>query len=100
MVANARKRETLRDTSCQTVGPMGCRGGPGISVLGAAMTVAKVAQTALAGGNVMKVLETDPQPSEYELYLAAKADREATERETAAQAAALAAKTKRGQVTP
>ena len=95
-----KKRETLRDTSCQTVGPMGCRGGQGISVLGAAMTAAKVAEAALSGGNVMKVLETDPQPSEYEIYLAAKADREANEREQAAQAAALALKAKRAAVTP
>jgi hypothetical protein len=93
-------RETLRDSSCQTVGPMGCRGGAGISVVGAAVTAVKMVQTALEGGNVARLLVTDPQPSEYEIYLAAKADRELAERERAAQAAALAVKARQGRVAP
>lgn len=99
-----RKREMLRDNSCQVVGGNGCMNPPILNVMGAAMTAAKTIQTALTGGNVMKLLETDPQPSEYEIYLAAKADREAQERDAAAQAAALAAKAKRaaaaGATTP
>jgi len=93
-------RETLRDTSCATVGPMGCRGGAGISLVGAAVTAVKMVQTALEGGNVARLLVTDPQPTEYEIYLAAKADREVAERERAAQAAALAVKARQGRVAP
>jgi len=90
-----KKREMLKDNSCQVVGGNGCMNPPILNVLGAAMTAVKTVQTALTGGNVMALLETDPQPSEYEIYLAAKADREAQERDAAAQAAALAAKAKR-----
>ena len=93
-------RETLRDTSCATVGPMGCRGGGGIRVVGAVLTAANMIKAAVEGGNVAKLLVTDPQPSEYEIYLAAKADREVAERERAAQAAALAVKTRQGRVAP
>jgi hypothetical protein len=93
-------REALRDTSCATVGPMGCRGGGGISVVGAVLTAANMITTAVEGGNVAKLLVTDPQPSEYEIYLAAKADREVAEREKAAQAAALAVTARHGRVAP
>lgn len=95
-----KRRELLKDTSCQVVGSAGCMNPPMINVVGAAMTAVKMVQTALEGGNVGQLLVTDPQPSEYQIYLAAKADREADEREKAAQAAALAAKAKRGGVTP
>lgn len=95
-----KKRELLRSTDCQVVGPAGCMNPPTINVVGAVMTAAKMVETAVSGGNVGKLFVTNPEPSEYEIYLAAKADREAEEREKAAQAAALALKAKRAAVTP
>ncbi|WP_152569550.1 MULTISPECIES: hypothetical protein [Sphingomonas] len=90
-------REMLHDNSCQVVGPGGCMNNTGINVVGAALFAAKLAKTAIEGGNVGRLFVTNPQPTEYEIYLAAKADREAAERDQAAQAAALAAKTRRGE---
>ena len=85
------KRRTLKrperhaDTSCATVGPMGCTGGAGINVLGAAMMAGKIASRIAQGGNVGELFVTDPQPDEYQLYLEAKRRREA---ERSAKAAA------------
>ena len=91
----------MRDTNCGSVGPMGCRGGAGINVLGAALTAVQMATSALRGENVGGMFVTDPQMSEYELYVAAKRQREAEEAEAAAKAASKAkaakAQTEAGQ---
>ena len=80
-------RETFVDHSCATVGPMGCRGGPGFDVVSAAATAVAMVQKAVKGENVGKALVTDPQQSEYQLYLTAKAEREAKEEAAKAKAA-------------
>ncbi len=74
------------------VGPWGCGPQAGINLVGAALTAATMAKKALAGENVGQMFVTDPHPSEYQLYLAAKARREAREAETAAAAAQARAK--------
>ncbi|WP_345167344.1 hypothetical protein [Sphingomonas daechungensis] len=84
-----RRPERLVDTSCQAVGPMGCRNGAGINLLAAAVTAATMIEKAVKGENVGEMFITDPQPDEYQLYKEAKAAREAKEAE---QAAALKAK--------
>ncbi len=76
----------MRDSNCASVGPMGCTGGAGINLLGAAMTAVQMATKALRGENVGEMFVTDPQSSEYDLYLAAKRKREAEEAEAAAKA--------------
>ena len=80
----------MRDTNCASVGPMGCRGGAGINIVGAALTAVEMARRAARGENVGEMFVTDPQASEYELYLAAKRKREAEEAEAAAKAKAQA----------
>ena len=86
-----RPPERLADTSCKTVGPAGCMEGPGINVIAAAVTAATMVSKAVKGENVGKMFITDPQPSDYELYLEAKRRREAKEAEQAAAAKAKAA---------
>ena len=83
--------ERFVDHSCANVGPMGCRGGPVIDVVTAAATAATMVQKAIKGENVGKTFVTDPQQSEYQLYLAAKAEREARLAEAAAKKAREAA---------
>jgi len=80
----------MKDTTCASVGPMGCTGNAGINLVGAALTAVQMATKALRGENVGGMFVTDPQPSEYELYLAAKRQREAAEAEAAAKAASKA----------
>lgn len=83
-----KRPERLVDTSCQSVGPMGCRPMAGIDLLAAAVTAATMVEKAVTGQNVGKMFVTDPQPSEYELYQEAKRAREAKEAEEAAAAKA------------
>lgn len=71
--------ERLRDNSCASVGPMGCRGGGGIDLIGGAIVAAAMAGKAIRGENVGAMFVTDPQRSEYEHYLEAKRAREAKE---------------------
>ncbi len=80
----------MKDSNCASVGPMGCTGNAGINLVGAALTAVQMATRAMNGENVGSMFVTDPQPSEYELYLAAKRQREAAEAEAAAKAAAKA----------
>jgi hypothetical protein len=80
--------ETYADHSCATVGPMGCRGGAGFNVAGAAMAAATMIDKAVKGENVGQTLVTDPTQSEYKLYQEAKREREAKEAEKAAKAIA------------
>jgi hypothetical protein len=84
--------EGFKDKSCATIGPMGCRGGATINLVGAALTAATMVKRAVKGENVGAMFVTDPQPNEYALYLEAKAAREAEE--AAAKEAAPAAKAK------
>lgn len=80
-------RETMKDNPCSTVGPMGCRGNPGIDIVSAAAVLGQMAAKASRGENVGQMFETEPQPSEYQLYMAAKKRREAKEADAAAKAA-------------
>jgi hypothetical protein len=75
-----------KDNSCATVGPFGCVGGPTIDLVNAAVTLATMATKAVKGENVGKMFITDPQPTEYQLYLEAKRRREAREAEEAVAA--------------
>jgi hypothetical protein len=86
--------ETYADHSCATVGPMGCRGGPGFDVAGAAMAAANMIDKAVKGENVAQTLPTDPTQSEYKLYQAAKREREQKEADAAAKKLAEAARAK------
>ena len=71
------RRELLANTTCRTVGPGGCIAPPAIDLVSAVAMAATMVRTALTGGNVGKLFVTTPEPTEYELYAAAKADREA-----------------------
>jgi hypothetical protein len=82
--------ETYRDNPCSTVGPMGCRGGAQINILAAAATAVTMAKRLSKGEEIGSMFETDPHPSEYQLYKEAKARREAKEAEAAAKAKAKA----------
>jgi hypothetical protein len=86
--------ETYADHSCATVGPMGCRGGAGFNVVGAAMAAANMIDKAVKGENVAQTLATDPTRSEYQLYKEAKREREEKEANAAAKAISDAAKAK------
>jgi len=68
---------------CTTVGPMGCRGEASVDLLAVAMTAVTIAKRLADGKDIASVFETDPQPDEYHLYLAAKHRREAREAQAA-----------------
>jgi hypothetical protein len=76
---------------------MGCRGGPTIDLLAAAVTAATMVEKAMKGENVGQMFVTDAQPSEYQLYQQAKKDREEKEAAAAAKAVAAAARAKAAQ---
>lgn len=78
--------ESYADTSCATVGPMGCRGGPTINLLAAAATLATVADRLSRGQEVGSLFVTQPAQSEYQLYVEAKKRREVKEADAAAKA--------------
>ena len=75
---------------CAHVGPAPCVTA-GINILSAAATAAEMAKRLSAGQEIGSMFETDPHPSEYQLYQAAKARREAEETEKAARKAKAAA---------
>ena len=87
-----KRPERMADTSCASVGPFGCTGlgAGGIDLLGAAMALGTIATKAIRGENVGEMFVTDRKPTEYELYVEAKRQREAKEAEEAAAAAAKA----------
>jgi hypothetical protein len=89
--------ENFKRDECATVGPMGCREGPVLDYVSAALVAAQMAARAAKGENVGKMFVTDPQPSEYELYQEAKRAREAKEAEEAAAAKAKAETAKAAQ---
>lgn len=73
---------------CASVGPAPCMVG-GISLIGVVLTAAEMAKRVAQGKEIGNMFATDPHPSEYQLYLMAKARREAREAEEAdAKAAA------------
>lgn len=87
-----RKRpERLADTSCAVVGPAGCNPAAGINLVGAATAAATMLGKAMRGENVGEMFVTNPEPSDYQLYIEAKREREAREAEAAARARARAA---------
>lgn len=71
---------------------MGCGPPAGINLVGAALTAVEMATRVAAGKEIGSMFVTDPQRSEYQLYLEAKREREARELEQAAQRKAKAAK--------
>jgi hypothetical protein len=72
------------------VGPWACGPQAGINLVGAALTAATMVKKAVSGENVGQMFVTDPHPTEYQLYLAAKARREARDAERAAATQARA----------
>ena len=92
-----KRPERYRDTSCASVGPAGCIGaGAGINLIGAALTAAEMAARLAKGQPIGGMFVTDPQPTEYQLYVEAKRARDAREAEAAvtAKVAAKAAAAK------
>ena len=86
-----KRPDRMVDRSCAVVGAAGCIGAyPGINLLGAAMTAAEIAARLAKGQEIGSIFITDPQQSEYQLYVEAKRDREAKEAEAAAHKAAKA----------
>ena len=75
--------ERFVDTSCRSVGPMGCGPPAGINLIGAALTAAEMAKRLAAGKEIGSMFVTDPNPTEYQLYQMAKHEREAREAEKA-----------------
>lgn len=86
--------ETVRPNDCATVGPMGCRGGPTINLMAAALTAAEMARRAAKGEEIGSMFKTTPASTEYELYLQAKKRREAEELAKAAANVRAAAEAK------
>jgi hypothetical protein len=81
----SQQQRMSQGTSC-AVGPAGCQYA-GINLLGAALTAAQMAARAARGQEIGSMFVTDPHPSEYQLYVAAKKRREAKEAAEAAKAA-------------
>ena len=65
--------------NCATVGPMGCRGVPSINLIAVAATAAEISERLAKGQEIGSIFQTDPHPTEYQLYMAAKKEREAKE---------------------
>lgn len=85
---------------CGTVGPQPCQYG-GVDLIGVALTAAEMAKRIAEGKEVGSMFKTDPHPSEYQLYLMAKAQREAEEAEKrAARRAKAAAAVRAAQKQP
>jgi len=88
-----------RDTSGCVVGPAGCQSA-GINLIGAALTAAEMAARLAKGQEVGSMFVTDPHPTEYQLYLEAKREREAKEAAKKAKAIAKAANAKGDAAVP
>jgi hypothetical protein len=71
---------------CASIGPMGCRGGPGFNIMAAAATAIEVANRLAKGQEIASLFVTDPHQSEYQLYQAAKKRREFVDAEKATKA--------------
>lgn len=82
-----KRPERMRDTSCASVGPMGCMGaGAGINLLGAALTAAEMAARLATGKEIGSLFKTTPEPTDYQRYVEAKREREAEEAAAKAKA--------------
>ena len=92
--------ENFKQDDCATVGPMGCRGQGVIDIPSAAIAAVQMVAKAVQGEDVGKMFQTDKQLTEYELYLLAKADREAREEEEAAARVRTEMKTKEQAAKP
>jgi hypothetical protein len=78
----------MKDNSCTVVGTAPCIGMfTGINLLAAAATLGKMGDRLSKGEEIGSMFVTDPQPSEYQLYVEAKREREAKEAEKAKAAA-------------
>ena len=82
--AGPKPPENFKQDTCSTVGPMGCRGQGVIDIPSAAIAAVQMVAKAVQGEDVGAMFQTDKELSEYELYLLAKAEREAREEEEAA----------------
>ena len=81
----------MKDNSCTVVGTAPCIGVfTGINLLAAAATLAEMGDRLSKGEEIGSMFVTDPQPSEYQLYLEAKREREAEEARKSKAAAAKA----------
>ena len=94
-IQKLKRPENFVHNECATVGPMGCRGGPYINLIAAALTAAEMAKRLSEGKEIGSMFQTTPEPTEYQLYLEAKHRREAKE-----AAAAAAAKAKAAPIAP
>ena len=78
-----KRPENFKDYPCTAgVGPAPCTSA-GINLIGAALTAAEMAKRLAEGKEIGSMFITDPHPTEYQLYLMAKARREAREAEAA-----------------
>jgi hypothetical protein len=82
----------MKDDSCTVVGPAPCMNAPMVNLLAAAATLGEMSSRLSKGQEIGSMFITDPHPSEYQLYLEAKHDREAKEEEQAAKVAVAKAK--------
>ena len=99
--AALKPHENFKQDECATVGPMGCRGQGVIDIPSAAIAAVQMVAKAVQGENVGEMFKTDKQLSEYELYLLAKAEREAREEEELAAKVRAEARSKdKAQATP
>lgn len=79
-----KRPERYVDTSCKVVGPAGCMMAPMIDMIKVASVAATMAAKLSKGESIAPMFVTQPEPTEYELYLAAKQEREAKEEDAAA----------------
>lgn len=84
---------------CATVGPAPCVNA-GINLLAAAAVAAEMGKRLATGQEIGSMFVTDPHPDEYQLYLMAKARREAREAEKAAEARRRAAAARQAAQAP
>ena len=83
--------ETYADTSCKSVGPMGCGGPPAINMIALAAVAAEIGARMAKGQEIGSIFETTPTSGEYALYQEAKRKREEKEAEAAASKVKAAA---------
>ena len=90
LAGRAKPPENFKDHSCRVVGPAPCMDSPMINLLAAAATIGEIADRLAKGQEIGSIFVTEPQLSEYQLYLTAKKERE--EKEAAAAAKAKSAR--------
>ena len=90
-----KRPERWADTTCATVGPMGCTGG-GVDLLAVALGAVQIAKRAASGENVGELFIADPDADGYQRYRQVKEEREARR---AAEAEALKEKVAEAEAT-